>query len=140
MKQGLLYINDVPVVRERLPDFPRPPCRGGGGGSSPGETLPNGVPTKTLDCVGNGYYDKTNVYTVPGGPFFLGGHHRNTPPTPPGRSSTDVGRGKIWLAGGGWIIFPPNEMGCGGGAARPARGGRGVGGGGGRAGRVGKKK
>ena len=29
------------------------------------ETLPNGVSYETLDCVDNGFYDNTNVYTVP---------------------------------------------------------------------------
>ena len=35
------------------------------------ETLPNGVTYKTLDCVDNGFYDNTNVYTVPPGHFFI---------------------------------------------------------------------
>jgi len=28
---------------------------------------------ETLDCVKNGYYDNTNVYTVPAGHFFVMG-------------------------------------------------------------------
>jgi signal peptidase I len=75
LKEGLLYINDKPVVRERLPD----PC-----GSGPSarvkrwrETLPSGASYETLDCVDNGFYDNTNVYTVPAGHFFLIGDNRD---------------------------------------------------------------
>jgi signal peptidase I len=68
MKDGLLYINDVPVKRERLSDFiGEDPC----GSDATArvkrwkETLPNGVSYESLDCVDNGFYDNTNVYTVP---------------------------------------------------------------------------
>jgi signal peptidase I len=81
MKQGVLTINDVPVARERMPDFVGDdPC-----GTSAGvkvkrwrETLPNGVSHETLDCVDNGFYDNTNVYTVPAGHFFVLGDNRDT--------------------------------------------------------------
>ncbi len=65
MKDGLLYINDAPVQRERLSDFVgEDPC----GSDATArvkrwkETLPNGVSYETLDCVDNGFYDNTNVY------------------------------------------------------------------------------
>jgi signal peptidase I len=81
MKLGLLYINGTPVTRERLPDF-------ADGGDSCGtdtkagtkrwrETLPNGVSYETLDCIDNGFYDNTNVYTVPSGHFFMLGDNRD---------------------------------------------------------------
>jgi signal peptidase I len=80
MKQGLLYINDKPVTRERLPDFAgADPC--GSGPSAPvkrwRETLPNGVTHESLDCVDSGFYDNTNVFTVPEGHFFALGDNRD---------------------------------------------------------------
>ena len=41
------------------------------------ETLPNGVSYETLDCVDNGFYDNTNVYSVPAGHFFMMGDNRD---------------------------------------------------------------
>src|SRR6201999_4550207 len=59
VKEGLLYINDVPVKRERLDDFVGEDPFGSGDATSRvkqwQETLPNGVPYKTLDCVDNGF-------------------------------------------------------------------------------------
>ena len=81
MKDGLLYINDVPVQRERVSDFiGRDPC-----GQSNAtarvkrwkETLPNGVSYETLDCFDNAFYDNTKVYTVPPGHFFMMGDNRD---------------------------------------------------------------
>jgi signal peptidase I len=80
MKEGQLYINDKPVARQQLPDFVgHDAC-----GSEPSakvkrwrETLPNGVSYETLDCVDNGFYDNTNVYTVPAGHFFMMGDNRD---------------------------------------------------------------
>ena len=80
MKSGILYINDVPVKRERLSDFiGEDPC----GSDATArvkrwkETLPNGVSYESLDCVDNGFYDNTNVYTVPPGNFFMMGDNRD---------------------------------------------------------------
>ncbi len=75
MKEGLLYINDVPVKRERVADFVgEDPCGSGDATARVKqwqETLPNGVTYKTLDCVDNGYYDNTAVYVVPEGHYFM---------------------------------------------------------------------
>ena len=80
MRDGLLHINDKPVQRERLSDFVgEDPC----GSEATArvkrwkETLPNGVSYETLDCVDNGFYDNTNVYTVPPGHFFMMGDNRD---------------------------------------------------------------
>jgi signal peptidase I len=80
MKDGLLHINEVPVKRERLSDFiGEDPC----GSDATArvkrwkETLPNGVTYESLDCVDNGFYDNTNVYTVPAGHFFMMGDNRD---------------------------------------------------------------
>ncbi len=81
MKDGLLYINDKPVERQRLSDFVgEDPC-----GSSEAfgrvkrwkETMPNGVSYETLDCQDNGYYDNTIEYVVPPGHFFMMGDNRD---------------------------------------------------------------
>jgi signal peptidase I len=81
MKDGLLYINDKPVERQRLSDFVgEDPC-----GSSEAfgrvkrwkETLPNGVSYETLDCQDHGYYDNTIEYVVPPGHFFMMGDNRD---------------------------------------------------------------
>ena len=80
MREGLLHINDKPVKRERLSDFiGEDPC----GSDATArvkrwkETLPNGVSYESLDCVDNGFYDNTNVYTVPAGHFFMMGDDRD---------------------------------------------------------------
>jgi signal peptidase I len=81
MKEGLLYINEKPVERVRMDDFVgEDPC-----GSSEAtarvkrwkETLPNGVSYESLDCVDNGFYDNTVVYTVPPDHFFMMGDNRD---------------------------------------------------------------
>ncbi|ERF82613.1 signal peptidase I [Bradyrhizobium viridifuturi] len=81
VKNGLLYINDEPIKRERLSDFVgEDPC-----GSADAtarvkrwkETLPNGVSYETLDCTDNSYMDNTIVYTVPPGHFFMMGDNRD---------------------------------------------------------------
>jgi signal peptidase I len=80
MKQGLLHINGVPVAREPLPDLiGLDPCGSAGVAFTKRwrETLPNGASYETLDCVDNGFYDNTNVYTVPEGRIFVLGDNRD---------------------------------------------------------------
>ncbi|MES5487086.1 signal peptidase I [Bradyrhizobium sp. INPA03-11B] len=81
VRNGLLYINDAPIKRERLSDFVgEDPC-----GSADAtarvkrwkETLPNGVSYESLDCTDNSYMDNTIVYTVPPGHFFMMGDNRD---------------------------------------------------------------
>ncbi|WP_420964315.1 signal peptidase I [Bradyrhizobium sp. B120] len=81
VRNGLLYINDEPIKRERLSDFVgEDPC-----GSADAtarvkrwkETLPNGVSYESLDCTDNSYMDNTIVYTVPPGNFFMMGDNRD---------------------------------------------------------------
>lgn len=80
MKAGVLFINDIAVVRARLSDaIGLHACD-----DAPDErvkrwreTLPNGVSYETLDCVDNGYFDNTNVYTVPAGQYFMLGDNRD---------------------------------------------------------------
>jgi signal peptidase I len=78
MISGVLHINEQPVPRERAEDFIE---------SEEGtrtqrvrrwkETLPNGVSYYTLDLVDNGFYDNTQVYTVPAGHYFMMGDNRD---------------------------------------------------------------
>src|SRR6202047_2077801 len=58
MKEGLLYINDIPVKRERLSDFIGEDTCGSDATARVKrwkETLPNGVSYESLDCVDNGF-------------------------------------------------------------------------------------
>jgi signal peptidase I len=78
MIQGVLHINEQPIKRERIEDYVE---------TEEGtrtqrvkrwrETLPNGVSYTTLDLVDNGFYDNTQVYTVPAGHFFMMGDNRD---------------------------------------------------------------
>jgi signal peptidase I len=80
MKDGVLHINGTPVTRERLADFAgEDPCASGNavGTKRWRETLPGGVSYETLDCIDNGFYDNTNVYTVPEGRIFVLGDNRD---------------------------------------------------------------
>ncbi|HZR90176.1 MAG TPA: signal peptidase I [Bradyrhizobium sp.] len=80
MKDGRLYLNDMPVTRERIADY----AGGAACGSATSrpvkrwrETLANGRSYETLDCVDNGFYDNTNLFTVPPGHVFVMGDNRD---------------------------------------------------------------
>src|SRR4051812_14083776 len=80
MKQGLLHINGAAVARERLADFVgEDPCGAKAAAATKRwrEMLPDGASYETLDCVDNGFYDNTNVFTVPEGSIFVLGDNRD---------------------------------------------------------------
>ena len=76
MREGLLYINDVPVKRERLADF-KDDETAGGYGKRWRETLPNGVSYETRDLNDNGFLDNTKVFEVPPDHYFMMGDNRD---------------------------------------------------------------
>src|SRR5215831_14955648 len=71
MIDGLLYINDVPVKRERVDDFIDDENGGAEHVRRWRETLPNGVSYETLDLQDDGFLDNTEKYLVPPGHFFM---------------------------------------------------------------------
>jgi signal peptidase I len=79
MINGLLNINGKPVERKRIEDFETTDLY-----SRPVkvaqylETLPNGVSHRVIEADGDtGYWDNTNLYTVPAGQFFMMGDNRD---------------------------------------------------------------
>jgi signal peptidase I len=68
MIDGVLQINGQPIKHERIDDFV------GDDGvrvKRYRETLPNGVVYTTLDLADKGFYDNTQIYTVPPGHYFM---------------------------------------------------------------------
>lgn len=78
VREGLLYINDVPVKRVKTGEITNPDVTEQ---NRPvevyRETLPNGVSYDTLDLVPNGIGDNTRVFEVPAGHFFMMGDNRD---------------------------------------------------------------
>jgi signal peptidase I len=77
MRDGMLYINDQPVPKERVEDYVEtvgdqtreiPRYR---------ETLPNGVSYEILDREPEGNLDNTQVFVVPEGHYFMMGDNRD---------------------------------------------------------------
>jgi signal peptidase I len=80
MKQGVLYINDEAVKRERIADFQytTPDDQVGRPVAQYMETLPGGVTHQVIETQGDtGRYDNTPVYTVPAGDYFMMGDNRD---------------------------------------------------------------
>lgn len=79
MLSGVLQINGKPVERKRIEDYETTDLY-----SRPAkvaqylETLPNGVSHRVIEADGDsGYWDNTNLYTVPAGHFFMMGDNRD---------------------------------------------------------------
>ena len=73
MIQGQLYLNGTPVKRECLADL----IEDGWPAKHWRETLPNGASYETLDLTDNGFFDNTQIYTVPPGAYFVLGDNRD---------------------------------------------------------------
>ena len=74
VRNGVLYVNDEAVKKERVDDFQHPVR-----GAIPHyrETLPNGVTHFTLDMSPNTETDNTPVFTVPNEHYFAMGDNRD---------------------------------------------------------------
>jgi signal peptidase I len=77
MIDGVLNINGTPVKRERLEDLTNDEDGGPQTIRRYRETLPNGVSFVTHDLTENGFYDNTQVYTVPPDHYFMMGDNRD---------------------------------------------------------------
>jgi signal peptidase I len=77
MIDGVLNINGTPVKRERLEDLTSDEDGGPQTIRRYRETLPNGVSFVTHDLTENGFYDNTQVYTVPPDHYFMMGDNRD---------------------------------------------------------------
>ncbi|MCC5778094.1 signal peptidase I [Nitratireductor sp. B36] len=78
MREGVLYINDKAVEREKIGEINDPDITEM---DRPvdvyRETLPNGVSYETLDLTANGIGDNTREFIVPEGHYFMMGDNRD---------------------------------------------------------------
>ncbi|PRD45850.1 signal peptidase I [Phyllobacterium phragmitis] len=78
MRQGVLYINDVPVKREKVGEINNPDITEQNRPVAVyRETLPDGVSYDTLDLAPNSIGDDTRVFEVPAGHYFMMGDNRD---------------------------------------------------------------
>jgi signal peptidase I len=77
MIDGVLHINNQAVQRERAEEYVETEEGRTQRVKRWRETLPNGVSYYTLDLVDRGFYDNTDVYTVPAGHLFMMGDNRD---------------------------------------------------------------
>ncbi len=79
VKDGVVFINDVAIKKERIEDYVDSDFHGGGGTPIPqyAETLPNGITYRVLDYTPLGQVDNTDVYTVPANHYFMMGDNRD---------------------------------------------------------------
>jgi signal peptidase I len=77
MIDGVLNINGEPVKHLRIDDFVTDDDGAAQRVKRYREILPNGVTYTTLDLTDNGFYDNTQVYTVPPGHYFMMGDNRD---------------------------------------------------------------
>jgi signal peptidase I len=77
MKDGVLYINDMAVKKERVEDFIDDENGSDEHVRRYRETLPNGVTYEVLDLQDNGFLDNTQEYLVPPGHYFMMGDNRD---------------------------------------------------------------
>jgi signal peptidase I len=78
MRDGVLYINDVAVKKERIEDYVDQDSEFAGVPVPQYvETLPNGVSYRVLDSTPVGGLDNTEVYTVPADHYFMMGDNRD---------------------------------------------------------------
>ena len=78
VKDGLLYVNDVPIERKQIENFTYDDVYGRSRSITQfEEKLPEGAAHYTLDANFNGNLDNTDVYSVPEGHFFAMGDNRD---------------------------------------------------------------
>jgi len=77
MKEGVLYINDQAVPKEKVDDYIEPIGEETRSVPRYRETLPNGVTYDVLDRDPQGNLDNTEVFVVPEGHYFMMGDNRD---------------------------------------------------------------